>query len=611
MINSVEDKAKMSNALARRVHKIDSKDVYTADFETTSTKNLEVYGCVRVYLWSLVNIETRDTYHGNDIESFFEKLDNLKVKRVYFHNLDFDGQFILHYMLSKDMIHDYNFRMLSPDNSIMEMVYMMSETHKVEFRCSLKKALMSVNALANLLNIPSKHSNLSSDGKQFWDRVIPDDYQPTQEEIDYCIHDSEITAEYMAKEYEAGRTALTAAGEAFLGCRKYISKHTFGIPKYEKFFKKYPLLSIEQDAFARGAYKGGVCMVNPDYIEKELENIYVLDVKSMYPYVMTSCRLPFGVGRMSYVEPEEGELYIVKFLTAFKVKDGKGKVPFVQLKNSSRFATSEHIKESDIAIPLCLTNIDYKLFKEHYDVYFEGDHEWLIFESDDPKTSELSEYIRHLMVERAKYSKKDNPYLNKVYKDLANMTYGAFGLNPLFKTSTPVLTDKDVVRIEGTSELGDGRYVPVAVFVTSYARKMMIDAISINSINDSWIYTDTDSMHLLKEGIGVDIGNNLGQWEYEGESYNPYKPYPFAKYLRPKTYILLDENKKPYKSYNKYGQLQSSITCAGMTDSIKEVLQYEDFYLGAVIQGKRSKRKCPGGCVILEGGFTINDTNHH
>lgn len=75
---------------------VDEKSTwYCADFETTSQKNLDKDGYVRVWLWSLVGVEYGETYHGYDIEGFLSKIKKLKCKRVFFHNLKFDGRFII------------------------------------------------------------------------------------------------------------------------------------------------------------------------------------------------------------------------------------------------------------------------------------------------------------------------------------------------------------------------------------------------------------------------------------------------------------------------------------------------------------------------------------
>lgn len=590
--------------LNEHINKVDPADVYTADFETTSVKNLEAHGRVRVYLWSLTNIKTKAVYTGYDIVSFFAEVRRLRAQRVYFHNLDFDGQFILYYLLENNLYHDYNTKLLCPQNTIFEIRHVFSPWHRVDFRCSYRKSAMGVMNLALMLGMEPKLSQLADDGKQFWDRVIPDPYTPTQAEIEYCKHDSYITAVYMEREYEAGRTRLTLAGESWNACIDYINGGlNRGLP-YTPFKKTYPELDYFRDAFVRKAYRGGICMVKPEHQGQVLEDVWVLDVRAMYPYVMTNRELPKGPGLELDYEPSG--LYVVKFTTAFEVKDGYP--PTIQLKGSSRFGASEYIRESNGDVELTLTNLDYRRFKEHYHVFWEYGHEYVAFESNPAGTSKLAEFIQHQVDQRAQYPKDKNPYLNKVYKDTANMTYGSFGLNPMLDVTTPEIDKRGLIKFIGEKELNKGRYIPVAVFITAHAREKMWSAIMDNY--DNWVYTDTDSIHLLADARGLDIGHELGQWEYEGVSLEPYTPWPRAKYLRPKTYVFGNEDRQIYKNKDKYGRIKTSVTCAGMTDEMKTNLDFDKFEIGAKIPGKRMRKRCIGGCVITEGVFSIHDTGH-
>ena len=68
---------------------------FEGDFETTTTPD-----DVRVWASCLVDIESFETsFIGNDIDSFFKFLKN-KNSVVYFHNLKFDGEFILSWLLN-------------------------------------------------------------------------------------------------------------------------------------------------------------------------------------------------------------------------------------------------------------------------------------------------------------------------------------------------------------------------------------------------------------------------------------------------------------------------------------------------------------------------------
>lgn len=76
-----------------------SSIVYAADFETTTKANLEQDGRVRVWLWSLVNVNGTEEYHGNNIESFMWYIQYLQIDKIWFYNLRFDGSFILWHLL--------------------------------------------------------------------------------------------------------------------------------------------------------------------------------------------------------------------------------------------------------------------------------------------------------------------------------------------------------------------------------------------------------------------------------------------------------------------------------------------------------------------------------
>ena len=103
----------------------------------------------------------------------------------------------------------------------------------------------------------------------------------------------------------------------------------------------------------------------------------VLDVNSLYPSVMKNAYLPFGKpiyfsGKYeeSYLYP----LYIQRIACSFELKEGK--IPTIQLKNNPSYNPTEYLTSSNgEIIDLTLTNVDLKLFFEHYNVdnlYYDG-----------------------------------------------------------------------------------------------------------------------------------------------------------------------------------------------------------------------------------------------
>ena len=70
---------------------------YTADFETATWLEDETY----VWAWATCEIGNPDNIIiGNDIESFMEWCIKNDNTTLYFHNLKFDGEFIICYLLN-------------------------------------------------------------------------------------------------------------------------------------------------------------------------------------------------------------------------------------------------------------------------------------------------------------------------------------------------------------------------------------------------------------------------------------------------------------------------------------------------------------------------------
>ena len=67
---------------------------FTGDFETAVWKENETW----VWAWACCEI-------GNSIETFIEFCKNEKNPEIYFHNLKFDGEFIIYWCLTHGFTH--------------------------------------------------------------------------------------------------------------------------------------------------------------------------------------------------------------------------------------------------------------------------------------------------------------------------------------------------------------------------------------------------------------------------------------------------------------------------------------------------------------------------
>ena len=183
--------------------RLKQEDVWSADFETTTEANLKKDGYVRVWLWSLVRCDLKMKLHGNDMFSFLEQVKLWQCKRVFFFNLRFDGSCIVDWLLRQGYVYGKHFDTIIDGMNIWYSVRIYwSEDHKIftEFYDGTKKFPgMSLNDVAEMFGIPEK--TMEGDAKlENFAMYRPEDYEPTPEEVEYCIHDSEIQAVAIASE---------------------------------------------------------------------------------------------------------------------------------------------------------------------------------------------------------------------------------------------------------------------------------------------------------------------------------------------------------------------------------------------------------------------------
>ena len=147
-------------------------------------------------------------------------------------------------------------------------------------------------------------------------------------------------------------------------------------------------------------------------------------------------------------------------------------------------------------------------------------------------------------------------------------------------------------------------YIPVASFITSYARKKTIESSqAIREYSkrvygeDYYIYSDTDSIHLkyidpkeLANIIYID-DYELGAWKVESE-------FVRGKYIRQKCYI----EESPTGEMN--------VTVAGLPKKLSGLVNFDNFNEGFTTEGMEGDKKLTykhvkGGVLLVETEFTI------
>ena len=544
---------------------------FGADFETTTNKER-----TEVWLWCFSNVITyKDTTSyktGTHIDKFIEAIRDeayFSDITVFFHNLKFDGSFIINYLIRSGIEYDTFINDMGQFYSI-EIQGLFG--YKVIFRDSLKVLNFTIRQLGDYFGNYSK-----GETPLLHDR--PKEVKP--EWIDYIIHDVLILNEGIySLYYKEGFEKFTSAGEALAEFKK---------TKIGKRFRQYfPELTKDEDEFTRNAYRGGWSHVKKQIQGKVIKgNIKVYDYNSMYPSVMLMKPLPYGSPEIIKGTRElvEGELGVYKLYIKFKLKPNH--LPFIQIKDDFT-ARMMGVKKTDFIedtkgdyIPYYCTSVELPVILDHYDC----DYQILETHVYKSKLGMFDEYIK-------KYRKLKEEAPNKVAKLKAkimlNSLYGKFG-SKIYQAVKTTRLEQGILKfdIQDPEEVKP-IYVPLSCFITAYAKMDIVTRAQTNY--DVFLYSDTDSLHMLvphDEEADLPLDDKeFGKLAMEGE-------YVKGKYLRPKLYI------------EEFSDGTLDVKGAGMTPEIKSQVTFKNFEFGTKFGGKKGSKQTVGGVVIFDTEFTI------
>jgi hypothetical protein len=340
---------------------------YSCDFETTT----ELDDC-RVWAYGWMEIGNKSNYKiGNNLDDFMKWMEKAQAN-IYFHNLKFDGSFIVNYLLKNGFTWDKDASKEKTFNTIvshMGVWYMIDicwgytkDNKKKHTRIydSLKKLPFKVKQIARSFNLEIRKGDIDYRAKR------PVGHEITDDEYAYIKNDIEIVADALKAQFDQGLTAMTSGSDSLEGFKSIISKKAF-----EKLF---PILDMKADKDIRFAYRGGFTWVNDRFKGKSIGEGMVFDVNSLYPSQMYDRLLPFGMPvpfQGKYETNEDYPLHIQHVKCEFELKEGY--IPTIQIKDPDWkhiFARNEYLKSSEgYSVDLYLTNIDLELITEHYNIY--------------------------------------------------------------------------------------------------------------------------------------------------------------------------------------------------------------------------------------------------
>lgn len=566
---------------------------YTADFETCTWLEDRTY----VWAWAICDIENEEIKIDNNIESFMEFCKNSKNSTFYFHNLKFDCEFIIYWLLKnnyeyiedKKEARDKTYTCLISDMGQFYSLTVYFEkgnkrVKKATFIDSLKIIPFSVEETAKVFGMDIKKLEIDYNAERKEGHIL------TNEEKEYIKNDVLIMARALNQTFKEGLTKNTRASNALADYKEIMTR--------QRFNHYFIPLDKEIDADIRKSYKGGFTYLNPLYKGKDLKNLEILDVNSLYPSVMYDKEMPFGQGLYyegKYKEDKIYPLYIQMITCSFELK--KNKIPTIQIKKSMSFIPNEYLTSSNNEIvTLVLTNIDLKLFFEQYEIY---NLKYIAGWKYKSCNFLFKEYIDKWIKIKNEATIEKNNGRRTMAKLMLNSLYGKLATTLSARNKIPYL-ENDVVKYKLSEEKDkQGIYIPAGSFITAYAREKTIrtaQAITDYSINkygiDKFVYSDTDSIHTLlsieelKQFCEID-NVELGKWKHEGHATK-------AKFIRQKCYLEEIE-----------GNIE--ITCAGLPKQCYKYVEWDQFKEGFSCGGKLTFKHVKGGVKLVETEFTIKE----
>lgn len=582
--------------------------VFVGDFETTTYAGQDH---TEVWASAVVEMGTENVYifHSIDETLTYFKYLNCNII-VYYHNLKFDGEFWLYYLIKKlkfkqafTMIDDdyttaeWVSKKEMPSNSVMYSIsdrgqwYTITirlEDITIELRDSLKLMPFSVKAIGKAFNTKHQKLDMEYTGFRYAGCEI------TEAEKEYIRNDVLVVKEALEFMFDQGHNRLTIGACCLSEYKSIVGKDMF-----QAMFPDLSQVTLDKelygasnaDEYIRHSYKGGWCYLVRGKANKVFHNGTTADVNSLYPSMMHSeSGNYYPVGYPRFWKGNEipdkalqnNRYFFIRIKTRFYIK--KNKLPFIQIKGDKHYNGNECLTTSDYwdknihkyfkytfddgvrkptIVTLTLTCVDYKLFLEHYDVEDFEILDGCYFNTEIGVFDEYIDIYKKIKLEsKGAMRTLAKLFLNNLYGKLATNDNSSFKL--IYDKS-----DTEIGFIPVPQHDKDTVYIAAGSAVTSYARNFTIRAAQANYHGvdkRGFIYADTDSIHCDLEPqkiVGIKVHDrNFCCWKLESQ-------WDDAIFVRQKTYIehVVAEDLKPIDSP------YYSIKCAGMPDRCKQLFE--------------------------------------
>lgn len=591
------------------------------------------------------------THEGECIERMYhtvrellEGLLEFKVDRCYFHNLKFDDSFVASYMRNEVIdLGAWSVKSIKRTINNKGMVY--------------EDLLEYTGPRDEKKHRSPKHRCALWDSAKIWNttlRKLGEDFgvykkgEGHEEALrigcdarmeEYCLQDCRVmmtAMEYYFKkcnEETGGQRPygwMTAASTAY----NLASMDMIGIMGAKEFNNHFPPCDEDHGfpEWLREGYKGAVPLLDKKIRNIVLNDVMVFDVNSMYPTQLHNSPLPMGkpirlenadIDRLMRIK-SKGKLWVAKVKMKMHVKTGHRATYMLKRKNMDGETLADNVNDyegmfADKESFQVINSVDMDYILRDYDIEHIEVLEAVGFEADVDrqdrffgsltKGNALSHFVGRWYSIKEEASKVKDKSLKAFAKLILNALYGKFGANPEHVSAEYVFEgdDEDMIRVKECDEVElekNPKYLPLAMFTTSYARNMISNLCNVVGW-DHVAYTDTDSIHcyglsveecvqrIKDAGYCVD-GNELGALKFESR-------WEQAIYVRNKGYFHFGE-KEPYTGKVNGGK---EIKLAG-ANGFSKFNEIADVYnMELTVEQNRGYRVC-GGTMIYEHDTSVD-----
>jgi hypothetical protein len=571
------------------------------DFETTSYSQYLVENKTRVYLGGFATDKSERVTYFFSIEEFFDIIKSYATNHthinIFFHNLGFDISFILYYLNNIGYTHycrkKGEFEL--PPNTYDLFINLQGQIYtcdlilyncRISFKDSLKKLPTTIKNLGKIVGLDKLDETHNYNE---FKPVYKNKNEVPTEELEYLKNDILILkkAIEMYCENKHFKNCLTSSSLSYNSWLDTYFKGTYSHKYYEDINnKKEQLLNIlpeitddEMISVINKSYRGGITYLNPEMAGVDTYGVSY-DVNSLYPFSMIKRKYPCGTPQF-VEEYNPNKLQLITFMVGSC--ECKGTIPFIPIaQHGKSYTYDKYLKPNQFT----LWGEEFELFKKHY-----TDKVYIVSILEFNEIENLfDEYI--LALSKIKEETKDSGvrYMTKLKLNGLGGKFGTKSIQTKKVCLGNVNKNGGLAFGLAVEEIGDFYYKPIASYMTSQARCLLINAITPNF--DRFIYCDTDSMYLkgYENAVGIEVHNTkLGAFKKE-------HVFNKGRFLHTKCYII-EEN----------GQLTHSI--AGCNNSAKQLINFDNFNFGLKLPNANLKAlQVVGGVVLKPTDFSIQKT---